>query len=89
MNITSSVEWREMWSIELNGKRFNIQVDIIREQREADLQEVTVVKGGAASAENMRSIEISRREFDEPWSEQLRHVVRLDCENAVLIALRP
>jgi len=88
MNITSSVEWREMWSIELNGKRFNIQVDIIREQREPDFREVTVVKGGGASADNMPSIEIARKEFSRPWSEETQFIVRMDCESSVLLALR-
>jgi hypothetical protein len=88
MNTTGSVEWREMWSIELNGKRFNIQADISREQREPDLREVTVLKGGAASADNTPPIEIARKEFNRPWSEETQYLVRVDCESAVLLALQ-
>jgi hypothetical protein len=88
MSITSSVEWREMWSIELNGKLFNIQVDIIREQREPDLREVTIVKSGGASANNVPVILIPRKEFNRPWSEETQYLVRLDCESTVLLALR-
>ena len=88
MNITRSVEWRDMWSIDLNGKRFNFQVDIIREQREPDLREVTIVKGGAASADNMLPIDFPRKEFNRPWSDETQYLVRMDCESAVLLALR-